>query len=258
MMDSTIESRLADELTAEASTIPLSTSERLARVDYRPRRSRLSVRYLGAAGGAAGVAAATAAALILTSATPAFAGWTRTPSKATPAQLADADSYCSPALALMPGSGYAAVASDVRGPYTLVVYGNTTGDTATCLTGPSLTQVSLVGGSKDQTIRSAANFGPQPTLQTSTQTFDDSAGLQTFTDNRYDASAPDAYNLADGQVDTDVTAVTLNMSDGSTVETTIGDGWFVAWWPGGTSAVSTSVTTPSGTSTVPLGSPPSS
>jgi hypothetical protein len=253
MIDSAIESRLAAELTAEASTIPAGAAERLTRIDYRPRRSRVSGRRLGAAGGAAGLAAATVAAVLFTGATPAFAGWTSTPAKATPAQLADANFYCSPELDVY-GSGWTAVTSDVRGPYTLVVYQDAAQDTATCLNGPSLVQVSIVGGSNQQTIRSASNFGTQPTLQTTTENVNGSSGLDTYTGNQYEAGDPGAYDLADGQVDPDVTAVTLNLSDGTSVGTTIGGGWMVAWWPGDASATSATVTTPNGTTTVPLGS----
>jgi hypothetical protein len=64
--------------------------------------------------------------------------------------------------------------------------------------------------------------------------------------------------VADGQVASDVSAVTFVLSNGKHVETTLGDGWFVAWWPGNDHATSLLVTTPSGTTTepVPSATPP--
>jgi hypothetical protein len=255
MMDSAIESRLAEALTAEASTIPEGAAERLARIDYRPRRSRVSARRLAAAGGAGGVAAAIAAAVMLTSATPAFAGWTPTPAKATPAQLAEVNSACDPELyALTEAANWAPVATDVDGPYTLVVYEDSSQDYATCLSGSFvLAQVSLISGpSAGQSLSAAANFGPQPTFVATTQDLSDSGGLETFTSDLYTTTSQENYTLVNGQVASDVTSVTLTLSNGQTVGTSLGGGWLITWWPGDASATSATVTTPNGTTTVPL------
>lgn len=255
MTKTAIETELAAALTAAAGQIPAGASERLAAVDYGPRRSRFSARRLGAVGGAAGVAAATVAAVMLTGAAPAFAGWTATPGAATPAQLADADSTCGPALdALAPAAGWEAVTTDERGPYTLVVYQDSSQDDATCLSGPSLLgQVTVVSGAAaGRSLSAAANFGPQPTYVSSTQDLNDPAGLETFTSDLYTTTDRQDYTLVDGQVASDVTAVTLNLSDGQTVDATVGGGWLIAWWPGDATAESATVTSPGGTSTVPL------
>ncbi len=255
-MDSAIESRLAEVFAAAASTIPTSASERLAHIDYRPRRPRISRGLLGAAGGVVGGATAITAALLVTSSTPAFAGWTSTPAKATRAQLADANSTCAPELSALapPDDGWAAVTTDVRGPYTLVVYEDSSQDYATCFSGSFvLGQATLISGpSAGQSLSAAANFGPQPTFVANTQNLNDPAGLETFTSDLYTTTSHENYTVVNGQVASGVTSVTLNLNNGQIVGTTLGGGWLVAWWPGSASAASATVTTPSGTSTVPL------
>ena len=56
----------------------------------------------------------------------------------------------------------------------------------------------------------------------------------------------------EGEVSSDVSGVTVVLQDGTDVGTTIGGGWFVAWWPNEEAAVSAEVTTPSGTINQPL------
>ncbi len=46
-----------------------------------------------------------------------------------------------------------------------------------------------------------------------------------------------------------MTAATLILSDGSQVQTTIQNGWLVAWWPSSAQVTSAQVTTASGTTT---------
>ncbi|HEV2360790.1 MAG TPA: hypothetical protein VGS21_03720 [Acidimicrobiales bacterium] len=257
-MDTTIESRLIEALDAEARAVPAAAEERLRHVDYRPRRSFVSARRIAAAGGVVGVAAATTAGVLLSSATPAFAGWSSAPAKATAAQLAASDSICLPLFGALPGTSWASVSSDVRGPFTLVVYEDTEQDYATCLSGGFLlAQAAIISGpAAGETLSAAANFGPQPTFVRNTQT-PGPGGLETLTDDQYKTLSNENYSLVDAQVASDVSTVTLNLSDGTSVDTTVGGGWLVAWWPGDTAAVSASVTTPSGTTTVSLG-PPSS
>ena len=63
-------------------------------------------------------------------------------------------------------------------------------------------------------------------------------------------SAGDALTLADGRIGAGVTAVTFELSDGSSVQATVAGGWYLAWWPGTVTATKAQVTTASGTSTV--------
>jgi hypothetical protein len=65
-----------------------------------------------------------------------------------------------------------------------------------------------------------------------------------------------AYSLAEGRTGADVTGVTLTLDDGSTVQATVGNGWFVAWWPGSHVVKSAELATSSGTTTQTFDNPP--
>lgn len=63
-------------------------------------------------------------------------------------------------------------------------------------------------------------------------------------------SAGDALTLVDGRVGAGVSAVTITLSDGSTVQATVSGGWYLAWWPGSVAAANAQISTASGTGTV--------
>jgi len=69
-----------------------------------------------------------------------------------------------------------------------------------------------------------------------------------------------AYTLVEGQVASDVAAVTLVRSDGVDIQASTGNGWLLAWWPGPQDVTSAEITTPSGVTTQTLNTspPPSS
>jgi hypothetical protein len=56
-------------------------------------------------------------------------------------------------------------------------------------------------------------------------------------------------SVLDGQVGADVTAVTLVLDDGTSIQTTVANGWFAAWWPGSHGVRSAEITTASGITT---------
>jgi hypothetical protein len=62
--------------------------------------------------------------------------------------------------------------------------------------------------------------------------------------------------VVDGRVGAGVSAVTIERSDGSSVQATVTNGWYLAWWPGSVTATNAEVTTASGTSTVAFPSTP--
>ncbi|HTX01743.1 MAG TPA: hypothetical protein VMD59_23370, partial [Acidimicrobiales bacterium] len=166
------------------------------------------------------------------------------------------------------GGGWIVVATDVRGPFTLVVYHD--GSTlATCLTGPSFTLVHQSGGGFQAMMGGAARgpggSGPAPhgvrvTQRVGGSSSASSAGSYTLVDGQIeqiseihlDSSSAGSYTLVDGQIDPQVTGVTLVRSDGSDVVASTGDGWFVAWWPGAEGATSAEVISASGTATESL------
>lgn len=63
---------------------------------------------------------------------------------------------------------------------------------------------------------------------------------------------PDPFGDAYGRAGSDVSAVTFTFSNGKTVEATIENGWYFAWWPWAGFPTSAQVTTSSGTATSPM------
>ena len=53
-----------------------------------------------------------------------------------------------------------------------------------------------------------------------------------------------AYSFADGHAGDGVSAVTLILDDGTNVQATVANGWFVAWWPSAHDVKSADVTDP--------------
>jgi len=50
--------------------------------------------------------------------------------------------------------------------------------------------------------------------------------------SHFESTNQGSYTVAKGQIAKGVSDVTLMLSDDEHVQTTIGDGWFLAWWPG--------------------------
>jgi hypothetical protein len=219
-MSDLLEDELREALADRAARITPDASARLRAIDYHPRSPRLASRRAVGAFGALGLsgAAAVAGAVILlgSSAAPAFAGWTRTPTTPVPGQLAAAQQHCT-------GSG-TPILTDTRGPYTASIYA----DGSTCLDGNG-TEISS-GGSGNATPKVAAG-----TVQLNGAGESDSDGH--------------ALTMVDGPIGAGVTGVTITRSDGSSVQATVKNGWYLAWWPGSERAVKAQVATANGTST---------
>jgi hypothetical protein len=223
-MTDQLEQDLRDALSRRGAQLDADPMIRLAAIDYGPRRHRIgklpAIGALGATGVAAGVAAVVA---LGSSAAPAFAGWQSTPTAPVPGQLSQAAEAC--------GHGSAdAVLTDTRGPYTLSIYDNSTSSDL-CLSGNSVTMFTTNAPATAATV---------------------SPGEIAFGDMGTRDLAGNTLTLADGRVGAGVTAVTLERADGSSVDATVSDGWFVAWWPGTTLATNAEVTTASGTHTVAI------
>ncbi len=127
-MSDLLEHDLREAFADQAARITPEASGRLRAVDYHPRSGRLSSRRAKSTVGALGLSAAAAVAgavvLLGSSAAPAFAGWTSSPTAPAPGQIATARQQCTT------GSG-TPVLTDTRGPYTASIYA----DGATCLQG---------------------------------------------------------------------------------------------------------------------------
>ncbi|HWE32533.1 MAG TPA: hypothetical protein VG410_03560 [Solirubrobacteraceae bacterium] len=217
-MSTELETRLRTTLHDAAARIPRATH--LAQIDYHPRARARRPRL--ALGGVATAAGTTAAILALTGgATNAFAGWTPTPTKSPPGQLGAAGRACT---AQGPVAGLPLVVSDVRGPFTFQVYANDQ-VSATCINGPMGSTVRVLGSSQAVTVP---------------------AGQIQLNGGHSATPAGQQYGFAEGRTGAGVTAVALQLADGSTVNATVRNRWYIAWWPSGTELKSATVSSASG------------
>ena len=222
--------RIEDELRAtfqeRAGGVPNEAIMRLTSADYHPRTARRLTRPLTAVTGGVAVAAAGVGTTIalLGSASPAFAGWTADPTPASPGQLQQAAAACQQNT---PIQGLPLKLTDTRGPFTFEIYADDQSD-AICITGPSFTHT--------EGMSSSAPFNlPADQIELN--------GSHTA------AATGAAYWFADGRTGSDVTGVTFNLSDGTHVQATVQNGWFVAWWPGDAGIENATLNTGSGTQT---------
>jgi len=217
-MSDLLEHDLRGALAERAARVAPQASARLRAVDYRPRTGRRPSRRLLGGVGLSGVAAAAGAVILLgSSAAPAFAGWTAKPTTPQRGQLAIAAPGCGM------GNG-SPVLTDTRGPYTASIYA----DGSTCLQGNGITSGSSRGGGTAPSV-------PAGTIQLNGMGESDSNG--------------DALTMVEGPVGAGVTGVTVTRSDGTAVQATVANGWYLAWWPGAQRAVTARVATTSGTAT---------
>jgi hypothetical protein len=85
-------------------------------------------------------------------------------------------------------------------------------------------------------------FSNSQWLSGSTPSADGAVVNLTYTDSVNGQS----FSVAEGSVGSDVTSATLQLSDGTSVETTVNNGLFAAWWPGLATVSSTPVTSSAG------------
>jgi hypothetical protein len=216
-MSDLLEHDLREAFSERAALITPDASARLRALDYHPRSRRLPSWPAMGTLGLSGAAAAAAAAIILgSSAAPAFAGWTANPTAPVPGQLATAEQQC--------GAGAGTpVLTDTRGPYTASIYS----DGSTCVQGNGI-QISSSGGGATSSI-------PAGRIELNGTGQSDSDGH--------------ALTMVDGPIGAGVTGVTITRSDGSSVQATVKNGWYLAWWPGTARAVTAQVSSANTTST---------
>jgi hypothetical protein len=220
-----LEHDLRELLGDQAARISPEASARLRAVDYHPRSRRFSSRpVLGALGLSGAALVAGAAVLLGSTAAPAFAGWTASPTAPLTGQIAAAEQHC-------PTGDGTPVLTDTRGPYTASIYG----DGSTCVEGNGITIGSTTIGGTRSSI-------PAGTIELRGAGESDSNG--------------NALTMVDGPIGVGVTSVTITRSDGSSVQATVENGWYLAWWPGTERAVTALVATANGTSTQSFPSAP--
>jgi hypothetical protein len=226
-MNDQIEFDLREALRARAAQVPAAAAVRLAGLDYRPRTRRL--RPPVAIGAVASAAVAVGALVVVISlgagASNAFAGWSAKPTKAAPGQLAAAQAACRRSQS--PVDGLPLALADTRGPFTFAVYADSE-STATCIQGPGFVSLSVAQGTAPVSV-------PADRVQLAGAHSSDRGGH--------------LFGFAYGRTGSGVSAVTLVLADGSQVQATVTNGWFVAWWPSDQQLKSAQLTTAAGTST---------
>jgi hypothetical protein len=217
-------------------------SHQTALIAVLSQRRRRPFKWVALAG-ATGLAATVSSLILLGgSEQSAFAGWSPSPTPPASGQLTSADAGCQAHLAQLPpssnkGAGAAYLVpglSDVRGPYTITVFGNGTGGGALCITTPD------------------GNSALRWIMQSGVP-----VGTGAIAVDQVSVLARDSqpYTLVEGRTGDGVTGVTLALGSGSRVTATIGNGVFVAWWPGSESVTSAIVSTATGVSTQTLNLP---
>jgi len=226
-----------------------------------PRRKR---RYVltGVGGGAVAVTAALVG-LLGPWATPAFAGWSAQPTVPTSGQLSAAETACAALavnLAAAPGSTAPATLpslslSDVRGPYSLLVYGTT--NPALCVLGNGISELHEDGATIGQSAAAQKANGNTVVQQSSgseqfvtspSATTSPAPGAAVVNIDNTAVSSGQKFSVVEGSVGSQVSGATLLLSDGTSVVATVSNGAFAAWWPSQATVSSIQVTTTSGVS----------
>ncbi|MGO9971749.1 MAG: hypothetical protein ACLP01_02735 [Solirubrobacteraceae bacterium] len=148
-----------------------------------------------------------------------FAGWTASPAAPLPGQHTVARQHY--------GTGVGTpVLTDTRGPYTAAIFD----DGSTCVEGNGI-DISSSGGN------GATSSIPAGAIELN------GAG-QSATDGH-------ALTTVNGAIGAGVTGVSITRSDGSPVQATVKNGWYLAWWPGTECAATAQVASARATSTQP-------
>jgi hypothetical protein len=239
--DNLLEFLLADagDLSVEVAPSDKSNSSTSPTRPHRIKRIAFLPVALSVAGGVA-----FAVDFVGSGAPAAFADWTATTTTPPASQLAAADSSCIHSYGLLSQSVPSAVRTlgpdsgppesmpplritDSRGPYELLLYSDQS-SSFVCFWAQESGFLSLGGGSETQPPSATHSIG---------------VPVVPFTRNA-DGSG---YTMAYGNAGSQVTGVTLNLSDGTSVEATVQNGLFAAWWPSRTDVASAVVTTSDGT-----------
>lgn len=246
-MNDVPESDLRAAFTARFETVAPERELRLRTFDYRSHTTRR--RSLWAAMGTGGTAltgGVVAAILMLSSGASVAEGWTAVPSTPSSAAMAAATAACNwahdasgpPVLTGTP------VLAEERGSYTAALYVD--GQAAyICISSGQHTATSLAMD------RTSLFFDAAPGPDQLGDPAGFGGGAPRFPGSAT-SGAPGSERNASGLAGSDVSAVAFDFADGSTVEATVQNGWYFAWWPGDNWPTSVQVTTSSATLTSPM------
>lgn len=253
-MTDLLESDLRAAFETRLTTLAPAREARLQAFDYRSRtlRRRRLIAAAGACGTAIAVGAATTVLLLTSGASTAFARWSPHASTPTPAVLAAATTACrkqptpttlqAPTPKTVPVTTGDVVLSETRGVYTSVIY-DVRGAVYLCVTDRRTTDIQSVtprlggvGVLPGQTGYVAPGPDQLTVLHGSPLIFWHLVGFK--------GSSPVVNTI--GVVGHDVSAVSITLANGITVDATVQNGWYYAWWPLGRGLRSVQVTTSSG------------
>jgi hypothetical protein len=277
-MTDQLEQQLRDTFAREAERLPAAAGARLRHAEYHPRTRRVEPRIaIGAVGGTAIMAGAAAAIVSLgASATPAFAGWTSTPSELPRPALSLTIGTCGKQLphlapaalttrkppgggAMVGGRAAAVVGSTRVGSAAAPPEGappstRLAGHWSTALTdtrGPYTFAIYTNGRGASLTCFTGPHFTSMGASVGAHATKPAADGIE-LSGPGVTARDGDPYSLAEGRVGSDVRGVTLVLADGTKVKASVARGWFLAWWPGATQLTAAEVRSAQGTTTRPL------
>lgn len=194
------------------------------------RRPGVTHRMWTLAGGAAAVAlGAVAVPAFLGGSSSAFASWTPTPTAVAPAEAASQQAECL-AEGNDPGGNIDGALTERRGNFTFTLVATDEAIGNCMVLDPAITQAP--GHEQGVTSWGSVNDLPIPAVdETSVQwgaTFNSAAG---------------EFTSAFGRVGTDVVAVLITSESEPSIQASVDDGYFAAWWPGKAEARLTVTTT---------------
>jgi hypothetical protein len=286
-MNHNIESELRAAFDQRAADVSEETVARVRDHDYTTPRSRRRIHVAVGASGAGALAAGLGVLIagVLSNAPAAYANWSSTPTSASASQTEAAESACLTALIdgiarsdsnqesppfIADTSVWHSVIEDVQGPYVLVGYTATEGgasNSATCLTptttnwsgGPEVFISNLSTDAAGHAGGESAGFGgPLQSGSDVNTAVKGGIGVgasvipsnpDTIDNPSIDAAKPEVTFVI-GDAGAAVSALTLDLSDGTNVGATVQNGYYAAWWPSDSTITSAQVTSPAGVNTV--------
>jgi hypothetical protein len=177
----------------------------------------------------------------------AFAGWSATPTAAARGEIANALERCRAQLSSFTVSGrrtsfprasWKPRLTDTRGPYTALIL-QSGAARAACLNGPSFTSTEA---NESHGRSSSSMLTPGSDKASVLSDLSGSGPIQNDWEVHESTRGGQPYTIVSGQALSRATRLTLELSDGRDVQATAGDGSFIAWWPGGSSARSARLT----------------
>jgi hypothetical protein len=232
-MKDVLENEIRRTLHRRAATLPAEAAERITRVDYgvvaepdrnsrrirHPQPRLLSLRTSIGATATALAAGAPAAVILLGSGTPtAYAGWSPVPTTPTPAAIRAAHGACArlhPGALAAKAFDASPVLTDARGRYTALIS-----------VAGRVVSVCISSGGRRGTGMGGENFSRYAAPGPSQLGLPSGGGGGA---PGFGSSGGEEHFL--GRAGRNISGVRFVLGSGTTVEATVQNGWYFAWWP---------------------------